>query len=53
MAPVHSWMMVEAVTVGVRGRVAWAHDYDTDRSIGATFVLCRQRRGAGSRRSTR
>jgi hypothetical protein len=24
---------------GVRGRVAWAHDYDTDRSIGTTFVL--------------
>jgi uncharacterized protein with beta-barrel porin domain len=29
----------------VRGRVAWAHDYDTDRSIGTTFVLCRQWRG--------
>jgi autotransporter-associated beta strand protein len=31
-----SWAMPGSIFT-VRGRVAWAHDYDTDRSIGATF----------------
>ena len=28
---------VQDALLTLRGRVAWAHDYDTDRSIGATF----------------
>jgi autotransporter-associated beta strand protein len=31
-----SWALQDAVLT-LRGRVAWAHDYDPDRSIGATF----------------
>jgi uncharacterized protein with beta-barrel porin domain len=31
-----SWGLQDAVLT-LRGRVAWAHDYDPDRSIGATF----------------
>ncbi|MDO9381245.1 MAG: autotransporter domain-containing protein [Hyphomicrobiaceae bacterium] len=31
-----SWAMPESVFT-LRGRVAWAHDYNTDRAIGATF----------------
>jgi uncharacterized protein with beta-barrel porin domain len=39
-----SWAMTDTMTgsmtdaiLTLRGRLAWAHDYDTDRSIGATF----------------
>jgi uncharacterized protein with beta-barrel porin domain len=31
-----SWAMPDSIFT-VRGRFAWAHDYNTDRSIGATF----------------
>jgi uncharacterized protein with beta-barrel porin domain len=31
-----SWAMTDGILT-LRGRVAWAHDYDPDRSIGATF----------------
>jgi autotransporter-associated beta strand protein len=31
-----SWALQDSVLT-LRGRVAWAHDYDPDRSIGATF----------------
>jgi len=31
-----SWAMPDSIFT-LRGRLAWAHDYDTDRSIGATF----------------
>jgi T5SS/PEP-CTERM-associated repeat protein/autotransporter-associated beta strand protein len=31
-----SWAMMDGILT-LRGRLAWAHDYDTDRSIGATF----------------
>jgi uncharacterized protein with beta-barrel porin domain len=31
-----SWVVQNAI-LKLRGRVAWAYDYDTDRSIGATF----------------
>ena len=31
-----SYAMPDGVLT-LRGRLAWAHDYDTDRSIGATF----------------
>jgi uncharacterized protein with beta-barrel porin domain len=31
-----SWAMTDSVLT-LRGRFAWAHDYNTDRSIGATF----------------
>jgi autotransporter-associated beta strand protein len=31
-----SWALQDSVLT-LRGRVAWAHDYDADRSIGATF----------------
>jgi uncharacterized protein with beta-barrel porin domain len=31
-----SWAMIDGILT-LRGRVAWAHDYDPDRSIGATF----------------
>jgi autotransporter-associated beta strand protein len=31
-----SWNMSDSV-ITLRGRFAWAHDYNTDRSIGATF----------------
>ena len=31
-----SWAMQDSILT-LRGRVAWAHDYDPDRSIGATF----------------
>jgi uncharacterized protein with beta-barrel porin domain len=31
-----SWAMPDSVFT-LRGRLAWAHDYNTDRSIGATF----------------
>jgi uncharacterized protein with beta-barrel porin domain len=31
-----SWVMPNAILT-LRSRLAWAHDYDTDRSIGATF----------------
>jgi uncharacterized protein with beta-barrel porin domain len=31
-----SWAMPDSVLT-LRGRFAWAHDYNTDRSIGATF----------------
>lgn len=31
-----SWAL-QAAVLTLRGRVAWAHDYDPDRSIGATF----------------
>ena len=31
-----SWAMTDSILT-LRGRLAWAHDYDTDRSIGATF----------------
>jgi uncharacterized protein with beta-barrel porin domain len=31
-----SWAMADGILT-LRGRVAWAHDYDTDRAIGATF----------------
>jgi T5SS/PEP-CTERM-associated repeat protein/autotransporter-associated beta strand protein len=39
----------------LRGRLAWAHDYDPNRAVSATFQalprfeLCRQRRGTGFR----
>ena len=32
-----SWAMPDSV-VTVRSRIAWAHDFNTDRSIGATFL---------------
>jgi uncharacterized protein with beta-barrel porin domain len=31
-----SWAMTDSILT-LRGRLAWAHDYDPDRSIGATF----------------
>jgi uncharacterized protein with beta-barrel porin domain len=31
-----SWAMTDSIFT-LRGRLAWAHDYDPDRSIGATF----------------
>jgi autotransporter-associated beta strand protein len=31
-----SWLVTDGVLT-LRGRLAWAHDYDPDRSIGATF----------------
>ena len=31
-----SWAMIDGILT-LRGRVAWAHDYDPDRSIAATF----------------
>jgi uncharacterized protein with beta-barrel porin domain len=31
-----SWAMTDGILT-LRGRLAWAHDYDPDRSIGATF----------------
>jgi autotransporter-associated beta strand protein len=31
-----SWAMTDGILT-LRGRLAWAHDYDLDRSIGATF----------------
>jgi uncharacterized protein with beta-barrel porin domain len=31
-----SWAMQDSILT-LRGRVAWAHDYDPDRSVGATF----------------
>jgi len=31
-----SWAVGDAILT-LRGRAAWAHDYNTDRSIGATF----------------
>jgi uncharacterized protein with beta-barrel porin domain len=31
-----SWAMPESIFT-MRGRLAWAHDYNTDRSVGATF----------------
>ena len=31
-----SWAMIDGILT-LRGRLAWAHDYDPDRSIGATF----------------
>jgi uncharacterized protein with beta-barrel porin domain len=31
-----SWAMQDAILT-LRGRLAWAHDFDTDRNVGATF----------------
>jgi uncharacterized protein with beta-barrel porin domain len=31
-----SWAMTDGILI-LRGRLAWAHDYDPDRAIGATF----------------
>ena len=42
----------------LRGRAAWAHDFNAERSIAATFqtlpgrILCRQWRRSGARRRT-
>lgn len=38
----------------LRGRLAWAHDYNADRNVGATFqtlpgASCRERRAAAER----
>src|SRR6202035_3729226 len=31
-----SWALTSSIFT-LRGRLAWAHDYDTDRTVGATF----------------